>query len=59
MILIILLKNFRWLFADKEINYKFAPAERANSYLENVVKLSHGVTGNTFGFGPKESRFEP
>jgi len=23
------------------------------------VKLSHGVTGNTSGFGPEESRFEP
>jgi len=23
------------------------------------IKLSHGVTGNTSGFGPEESRFEP
>lgn len=23
------------------------------------VKLSDGVTGNTSGFGPEESRFEP
>ena len=22
-------------------------------------KLSHGVTGNTSGFGPEESRFDP
>ena len=22
-------------------------------------QLSHGVTGNTSGFGPEESRFEP
>ncbi len=30
-------------------------------YLENLrrIKLSHGVTGNTSGFGPEESRFEP
>ena len=25
----------------------------------NVVKLSHGVTGNTSVFGTEESRFEP
>jgi len=23
------------------------------------IKLSDGVTGNTSGFGPEESRFEP
>ena len=27
--------------------------------IKFAVQLSHGVTGNTSGFGPEESRFEP
>ena len=27
--------------------------------LDLPIKLSHGVTGNTSGFGPEESRFDP
>ncbi len=27
--------------------------------LNSQPKLSHGVTGNTSGFGPEESRFDP
>lgn len=30
-------------------------SQRGNPY----GKLAHGVTGNTSGFGPEESRFEP
>ena len=34
-------------------NHTFVPRKIRRS------KLSHGVTGNTSGFGPEESRFEP
>jgi len=27
--------------------------------LQPLKALAHGVTGNTSGFGPEESRFEP
>jgi len=27
--------------------------------LRLIMELAHGVTGNTSGFGPEESRFEP
>ena len=37
---------YHFLDFSKEV-FKFAPA------------MAHGVTGNTSGFGPEESRFEP
>ncbi len=29
------------------------------TFATRLRRLSHGVTGNTSGFGPEESRFEP
>lgn len=40
----------RKLFVQIKLCSKFASAFKA---------LAHGVTGNTSGFGPEESRFEP
>ena len=31
----------------------------ANISVKFAAKLVYGVTGNTSGFGPEESRFEP
>jgi hypothetical protein len=38
---------------------KFATATEKSVIKVNVVKLSHGVIGNTSVFGTEESRFEP
>ena len=38
------------MFVQAKVCFKFAPALRVMAY---------GVTGNTSGFGPEESRFEP
>ena len=48
--------NFAFEFKE---SYYFCTRNRDICYLVNVVKLSHGVTGNTSDFGSEESRFEP
>ncbi len=38
------------MFAQIKLCYKFATSKQ---------RVAYGVTGNTSGFGPEESRFEP
>ncbi len=48
--------------ATRQISYKLDKT-RKNELSETIKTLeyllAYGVTGNTSGFGPEESRFEP
>ena len=50
------------MFVQAKVYIKFAPPTQKVFYCKwrtPIIKLAYGVTGNTSGFGPEESRFEP
>lgn len=47
------------LFERKTPFFLLVPLDEKNLILTLPSQLTHGVTGNTSGFGPEESRFEP
>ncbi len=55
----------RKMFVQDKVCFKFAPSFTQKCWSFGglsphfIEVLAHGVTGNTSGFGPEESRFEP
>ncbi len=47
------------LFKWKTPIFLLVSLDEKNLVLTLPSQLTHGVTGNTSGFGPEESRFEP
>ena len=50
---------FFLLFQRKTPFFLLVSLCEKNLVLTLPSQLTHGVTGNTSGFGPEESRFEP
>ena len=42
-----------------QVKKKYFTCLSIKNILNLQPQLAHGVTGNTSGFGPEESRFEP